>query len=121
VYDGAMYDNRHSKNTYASSTMATDGKSVYAFFESAGLYAFDFDGKLLWKKSLGGIAKAGMGPGTSPVIFENLLILQCDQEMGDGSFIVALDRKDGSEVWRRGPRAGVGLRRSSCGPRRGSR
>ena len=100
VYDGVMYDNRHSKNTYASSTMATDGTSVYAFFESAGLYAFDFDGKLLWKKSLGGIAKAGMGPGTSPVIFENLLILQCDQEMGDGSFIVALDRKDGSEVWR---------------------
>ncbi len=101
VYDGLMYDNRHSKNTYASSTMATDGKSVYAFFESAGLYAFDVDGTLLWKKSLGGIAKAGMGPGTSPVIFENLLILQCDQEMGDGSFIVALDRKDGSEVWRR--------------------
>ena len=100
VYDGAMYDNRHSKNTYASSTMATDGSSVYAFFESGGLYAFDFDGKLLWKKSLGGIAKAGMGPGTSPVIYENLLILQCDQEMGDGSFIVALDRKDGTEVWR---------------------
>jgi outer membrane protein assembly factor BamB len=100
VYDGVMYDNRHSKNTYASSTMATDGKSVYAFFESAGLYVFDFDGKLLWKKSLGGIAKAGMGPGTSPVIFEDLLILQCDQEMGDGSFIVALDRKDGREVWR---------------------
>jgi outer membrane protein assembly factor BamB len=95
-----MYDNRHSKNTYASSTMATDGSSVYAFFESGGLYAFDFDGKLLWKKSLGGIAKAGMGPGTSPVIYENLLILQCDQEMGDGSFIVALDRKDGAEVWR---------------------
>ena len=41
-----------------------------------------------------------LGPGTSPIIFENLLILQCDQEMGDGSFIVALDRKDGSEVWR---------------------
>ncbi len=100
VYDGVMYDNRHSKNTYASSTMATDGSSVYAFFESGGLYAFDLDGTLLWTKSLGGIAKAGMGPGTSPVIFENLLILQCDQEMGDGSFIVALDRKDGTEVWR---------------------
>jgi outer membrane protein assembly factor BamB len=100
VYDGSMYDNRHRKNTYASSTMVTDGKAAYAFFESGGLYAFDFDGTLLWKKSLGGIAKAGMGPGTSPVIFENLLILQCDQEMGGGSFIVALDRKDGREVWR---------------------
>jgi outer membrane protein assembly factor BamB len=100
VYEGTMYDNRHRKNTYASSTMVTDGKAAYAFFESGGLYAFDFDGTLLWKKSLGGIAKAGMGPGTSPVIFEQLLILQCDQEMGGGSFIVALDRKDGSEVWR---------------------
>ncbi len=100
VYDGLMYDNRHRKNTYASSTMVTDGEAVYAFFESAGLYAFDLDGKALWKKSFGGIGKAGMGPGTSPVMFENLLILQCDQEMGTGSFIVALDRKDGREVWR---------------------
>jgi outer membrane protein assembly factor BamB len=100
VYEGVMYDNRHRKNTYASSTMATDGTAVYAFFESAGLYAFDVNGTPLWKKSLGGIAKAGMGPGTSPVIFEDLLILQCDQEMGEGSFIVALDRKDGREMWR---------------------
>jgi len=100
VYDGAMYDDRHRKNTYASSTMASDGKAVYAFFESAGLHVFDLDGKLRWKKSLGGIAKAGMGPGTSVVLFENLIILQCDQEMGGGSFIVALDSKDGEEVWR---------------------
>jgi outer membrane protein assembly factor BamB len=100
VYDGLMYDNRHRKNTYASSTMVTDGTIAYAFFESGGLYAFDFEGKLLWKTSLGGIAKAGMGPGTSPVLFENLIILQCDQEMGEGSFIVALDRLTGREVWR---------------------
>jgi outer membrane protein assembly factor BamB len=40
-----------------------------------------------------------MGPGTSPVLYENLIILQCDQEMGDGSFIVALDRRTGREVW----------------------
>jgi outer membrane protein assembly factor BamB len=100
VYDGVMYDNRHRKNTYASSTMVTDGRAVYAFFESGGLYAFDFDGTMLWKKTFGGIAKAGMGPGTSPVIFEDLIILQCDQEMGEGSFIAALNRRDGVEVWR---------------------
>ena len=99
-YDGTMYDDRHRKNTYASPTMVTDGKLVYAFFESAGLYAYDANGKLAWKKSLGGIAKAGLGPGTSPIIFENLLILQCDQEMGKGSYIVALDKSDGREVWR---------------------
>jgi outer membrane protein assembly factor BamB len=100
AYDGAMYDDRHRKNTYASSTMATDGTRVYAFFESAGLYCYDFEGNLLWKTSFGGIAKAGMGPGTSPVLFEDLVILQCDQEMGNGSFIVALDKIGGREVWR---------------------
>ena len=101
AYDGLMYDNRHRKNTYASSTVATDGRLVFAFFEAAGLYAYDFDGTLVWKASLGNIAKAGMGPGTSPVVFEDLVILQIDQEMGAGSAIVALDRATGRERWRR--------------------
>jgi len=100
AYDGEMWDDRHRKNTYASSTMAADGERAYAFFESAGLYAYTFDGTLAWKTSLGGIIKAGLGPGTSPVIYKNLIILQCDQEMGDGSFIAALDRRTGEEVWR---------------------
>ncbi len=100
AYDGLMYDNRHRRNTYASSTVATDGERVYAFFEAAGLYAYSLDGALVWKTSLGNIAKAGMGPGTSPIIHGNLLILQVDQEMGAGSAIVALDRRDGREVWR---------------------
>jgi outer membrane protein assembly factor BamB len=100
AYDGLMYDNRHRKNTYASSTVVTDGKLAYAFFEPAGLYAYDMDGKLAWQKSLGPIAKAGLGPGTSPILFENLLILQVDQEMGAGSAMIALDKRDGKEVWR---------------------
>jgi outer membrane protein assembly factor BamB len=100
AYDGLMADDRHRKNTYASPTMATDGVLVYAFFESAGVYAYDVDGNLKWKRSLGDIIKAGLGPGSSPILFDNLLILQCDQEMGDGSFIVALDKRTGEEVWR---------------------
>jgi outer membrane protein assembly factor BamB len=100
AYDGLMADDRHRQNTYASPTVVTDGRLVYAFFESAGLYAYDFDGTLVWKSSLGDIIKAGLGPGTSPVLYENLIIVQCDQEMGDGSAIVALDRKTGKEAWR---------------------
>jgi outer membrane protein assembly factor BamB len=100
AYDGLMYDNRHKSNTYASPTIATDGKLLYAFFEAAGIYAYDFKGKQVWKSSVGNIAKAGLGPGTSPIIFENLLILQCDQEMGANSAIIALDRFSGKEVWR---------------------
>lgn len=113
AFDGLMYDNRHRRNTYASPSVVTDGAMVFAFFEAAGLYAYDMDGRLLWKRapsekdgeltweqSLGPIAKAGLGPGTSPILFENLLILQIDQEMGAGSAILALDKKTGTQVWR---------------------
>jgi outer membrane protein assembly factor BamB len=100
VYEGKVYDNRHRKNTYASATPATDGQYVYLSFEAEGLYCYDFEGKRIWKSSLGRIAKGGMGPGTSPVLFENLVILQCDQEYGEGSFIAAVEKKSGKEVWR---------------------
>lgn len=100
AYDGLMYDNRHRANTYASPTVATDGTLVFAFFEAAGVYAYDLKGKLAWKASVGNIAKAGLGPGTSPILWEDLLILQCDQEMGSGSAIIALDKATGKQVWR---------------------
>jgi len=101
VYDGPMYDDRHRKNTYASPSAVTDGSLVYFFFESGGLHAFDMDGNAKWKVDVGGIAKAGMGPGTSPILFENLIIIQCDQEMGEGgSFIAAYDRMSGKPVWK---------------------
>lgn len=53
----------------------------------------------------------GLGPGTSPILFENFLILQIDQEMGAGSAIVALDKTNGRELWRDGRRAGAGRHR----------
>jgi outer membrane protein assembly factor BamB len=100
AFEGPPADDRHRSNTYASSTVATDGTLLYASFEWAGLYAYDFEGTLTWKADLGGMIKGGLGPGTSPVIYRNLVILQCDQEMGDGSFIAAVDRRTGNEVWR---------------------
>src|SRR4029453_15063626 len=57
AYDGVMFDDRHRKNTFASSTMVTDGERAYAFFESAGLYAYDFKGTLVWIKNLGHLLK----------------------------------------------------------------
>ena len=102
AYEGAVLDDRHRKNSYASSTPVTDGKFVYAFFEAEGLYCYDFEGKLIWKTDVGKIAKMGMGPGTSPTLYENLLFLQCDLEDGgpDISFISAVDKRTGKEVWR---------------------
>ncbi len=100
AWEGTPYDNRHRKSSYAASTPATDGKMVYAFFGTEGMYAFDFDGKLVWKVQLGNLATLGMGTAASPVIYENLVILQCDEDNGAGSFIVAFDKKTGKEVWK---------------------
>jgi outer membrane protein assembly factor BamB len=100
AWQGTPYDNRHRKSSYASSTPATDGKLVYAFFGTEGLYAYDYNGKLAWKAQLGNLGTVGMGTGTSPILFENLVIVQCDEENGESSFIVALDKKTGKEVWR---------------------
>lgn len=100
AWEGTPYDNRHRKSSYAASTPATDGKLVYAFFGTEGLYAYDFKGKLAWKAQLGNLATVGMGTGTSPILFNNLVILQCDEDNGQASFIVALDKTTGKEVWK---------------------
>ena len=100
AWEGTPYDNRHRKSSYAASTPATDGKFVFAFFGTEGLYAYDFNGKLAWKAQLGHLGTVGMGTGTSPILYENLVIVQCDEEEGAASFIVALDKKTGKEVWR---------------------
>jgi outer membrane protein assembly factor BamB len=100
AWEGTPYDNRHRKSSYAASTPATDGKLVYAFFGTEGLYAYDFKGNLAWKAQLGNLANLGMGTGTSPILFDNLVIVQCDEDNGEASFIVAVDKKTGKEVWK---------------------
>jgi outer membrane protein assembly factor BamB len=100
AYDGPVFDHRHRRNTYASPTPVTDGKHVYAFFGSEGLYCYDFNGKIVWKQSLGGIPQLGMGPGSSPVLYENLLIVTADQDGGDTSYIVGLEKMTGKQVWK---------------------
>ena len=100
AWEGTPYDNRHRKSSYAASTPATDGKMVYAFFGTEGLYAYDYKGKLAWKAQLGNLATLGMGTAASPILYENLVIVQCDEDNGDASFIVALDKKTGKEAWR---------------------
>ncbi len=100
AFEGTPYDNRHRKSSFAASTPATDGKYVYAFFGSEGLYAYDMSGKLAWKADLGKLGTVGMGTGTSPILHDNLVLMQCDEDNGEASFIVALDKKTGKEVWK---------------------
>ena len=100
AWEGTPYDDRHRKSSYAASTPATDGKMVFAWFGTEGLYAYDVSGKLAWKFMPGKLGTLGMGAATSPVLYENLVIVQADEEEGKDSFIVALDKKSGKEVWR---------------------
>ena len=100
AFEGTPFDDRHRKSSYAASTPATDGSAVYAFFGTEGLYAYDMSGKLMWKADLGKLGTVGMGTGTSPILFKNIVIVQCDEENGESSFIVGIDKKTGKEIWR---------------------
>lgn len=97
---------RHPKATHANPTPATDGTHIIASFGSEGLYCYDPRGKLLWKKSLGVLSSGWFydadyqwGFGSSPILYKDLVIVQCD--VGKGSFLAAFQVADGQEVWRK--------------------
>jgi outer membrane protein assembly factor BamB len=100
AYEGTVADEIHKFNTYASPTTVTDGKFVYAYFESQGLYKYDFDGKQIWKMSFGPIMSEGLGAGVSPILFEGKIIILADQDEGENSFLAAVSAKDGSIAWK---------------------
>ena len=88
----------HPQNTYASETPVTDGKRVYVYFGMVGLFCFDFDGELVWKKTFGDYRMDGdWGTSSSPLLYNDTLFLQTDNEVK--SFLVALDTASGEERW----------------------
>lgn len=89
----------HPNNSYATETPATDGDRVIADFGPAGVYCYDFSGKLLWNKDLGTYPiQMDWGMASSPVLHGDRVFVQYDNEKQ--SFLVALDKKSGTEVWR---------------------
>jgi len=106
AYEGPVYDARHRASSFAGPTPATDGKMVFAYFGPEGLYAYDVDGKLAWK-AVEQFPTLGMGTGTSPVLFQNLVIIQRDDDNGERSSIVAYDKRTGKEAWRAKRNVGI--------------
>lgn len=105
AHEGVPAERRHVKSTYANSTPATDGRVVVAWFGSQGVHAYDVDGRFLWKVDLGrldlgayDIPTYEWGPASSPVIWNGLVILQCDTQAD--SFLLALDLNTGKTVWK---------------------
>lgn len=107
AHQGIPRIKRHPKTTHASATPATDGVHVVAMMGSQGLYAYDFDGRLLWKQDLGAL-DVGLvedptdqwGPASSPIIHDGHVIVQNDRQTD--SFVAAFDVETGKELWRVG-------------------
>jgi outer membrane protein assembly factor BamB len=104
AHEGVPRIKRHLKGSHANCTPATDGKRVVACFGSEGLYCYDFQGSLLWKRDLGSIDSSfaieqqyEWGFASSPVIHDGRVLLQCD--LSKDSFLAAYSLEDGSLVW----------------------
>ena len=105
AYEGEPLEKRHIKATYANATPATDGRMVVAWFGSQGVHAYDVKGRFLWKVDLGRVDMGAYdvptvewGPASSPIIWNNLVILQCDTQTD--SFIMALEARTGQIAWK---------------------
>ncbi len=90
----------HRYGSFASNSPVTDGKRVFAFFGSRGLYAYDLDGAPLWQKDFQIKMRMDMafGEGTALTLHDNRLLLHFDH-LG-GGFLVMLDPETGREIWR---------------------
>jgi|TARA_B110000495_G_scaffold193336_1_gene198386 outer membrane protein assembly factor BamB len=99
AHSGVPQSSIHIKNSYASETPITDGERVYAYFGNQGLYCYTVGGKFLWKKEWPAYkTRFGWGLAASPVLHKGRLYIVNDNEQQ--SFLVALDAKTGTEVWK---------------------
>ncbi len=105
AHEGEPLNKRHIKSTYASATPVTDGRVVVAWFGSQGVYAYDVSGNFRWKVDLGRVDMGAYdipsfewGPASSPIIWNGLVIIQCDTQAD--SFLLALNAQTGETVWK---------------------
>lgn len=93
------HEGHHGDGSFASASAVTDGRRVLAHFGSAGTYAYDLQGKLLWSIDLGDMAtRNSFGEGASPALEGDVAVITWDHEQG--SFLVALNAATGAELWR---------------------
>jgi len=96
---GLNRSHKHKKGSWASATPAVDGQRVYVAFadeENYFLAAYDFDGRLVWRRNLGSF-ESQHGHGVSPIVYKNLVIIPNDQK--GPSSVIAVDKRTGETVW----------------------
>ncbi len=100
---GVAYKQReptNAQNPYCSASPVTDGKRIVAYFGSAGLFCYDFDGRELWRRDLGKV-DSWQGSGSSPVIYQDLCIVNAGP--GTQAALVACSLANGDVVWKAAP------------------
>jgi outer membrane protein assembly factor BamB len=93
------HEGHHPTHSYAAGSPATDGRYLYASFGSFGIYCYDLQGRLQWKRDLGRQeTRLGWGEAVTPLLHGETLIVNWDHE--NGSFITALDARTGEPRWK---------------------
>lgn len=88
----------HSLNSYASPTPCLEGNFLYTHFGTFGTFCLDIDsGAVKWQTRL--LLEHGVGPGSSPLLHQDRLILICDGI--DQQYVAAIDKATGKELWRK--------------------
>ena len=121
---GIPEETKHSKNSWGSETPVTDGKRVYVYHANAGLFAVDFNGKLVWSRTVrmpsppsnvptvvspvlskGEAPKPlaaghfiGLGQAASPALYKDRIFIAADHESLQW-FFAAFDARTGKELW----------------------
>ncbi len=99
AHEGVPGTGVHIKNSYASETPVTDGECVYAYFGNVGVSCWDLAGEPRWAvRWPARKIRFGWGTAASPVLFNDRLYIVNDNE--EDSFLVAIDKRTGDEVWR---------------------
>ena len=80
---------------YATSTPVSDGERLYVFFGKSGVYALDLAGTELWHRAVGDNTR-GWGSGASPILYEELLIVNASVESGR---MLAFHKRTGELAW----------------------
>jgi outer membrane protein assembly factor BamB len=88
----------HGKNSQASPTPILEGDRVYLHFGANGTACLSQSGEIVWKTRID-YDNGQHGPGGSPVIYEDLMIVNCDGQ--ESQFVVALDKSTGKVRWKR--------------------
>ena len=101
VVEELPHEGGHETNNFASCSPSTDGKHIYVFWGSRGVFCLDMQGKLQWHSDLGQkYTRLQFGEGASAVFYDGTLIVPWDHE--SGSYIAAINAENGDLKWKTG-------------------